>query len=109
MRTLNIVQASHKAAEIVQRNPDMLKLYELAVRRFGEGELHAAVLDLMSDVVMSETRRNDVLESNESALSFCCGVWIQFLLVEIAGIKQDQLRELAQKVFQHSTPQRTLH
>jgi hypothetical protein len=37
--------------------------------------------------------------SNENMLSFFCGVWIQYLLVEIAGVRKDNLRSLAQDAF----------
>lgn len=109
MRPLNILQASHKAVEIVQRNADMSKLYDQAVRKFGEGELHATVLGLMTDTLLVEEAQHDVLSNSESTLSFCCGMWIQFLLVEIAGVPRDQLKQLAGKVFRQSARARTLH
>lgn len=109
MKPLNILQASYKAAEIVQRNSDLSKLYDQAVRKFGEGELHVALLDLMTNATLSEADRNEVFSSSESTLSFCCGMWIQFLLVEIAGIPREQLKELATQAARQGTRPQTLH
>jgi hypothetical protein len=42
-------------------------------------------------------------------LSFFCGIWIQFLLMEIAGVKRDKLQALAKKVFREIQDKQPLH
>jgi hypothetical protein len=42
-------------------------------------------------------------------LSFFCGVWIQFLLVEIAGVSKDKLRTLAKKIYDETNRNVAVH
>ena len=110
MKHLTLINASRKAEEILQRNKDMCRLYKQAIRQFGEGELRTAVLDLMLDLVISkENISKEIFTNKGSLLSFCCGAWIQFLLVEVAGISKDQLRELAKRVFPQNENPKLVH
>jgi hypothetical protein len=40
---------------------------------------------------------------------FFCGVWIQFLLVEVAGVKKDKLKALAQTAFSGALDVKSIH
>jgi len=96
---LNLIEACEKAAEIVSHAHEMDRLYHRAVQCLGEGELRMGILSMAAEAVEDESLRDEVFISDDSMLSFLCGIWIQFLLIEIAGVKKEKLRALAQKVF----------
>ncbi len=96
---LNLIDACDKAAKIVSLGQEMSTLYRMAVQCRGAGELRMEILSIAADALQDEDMKNEVFVSNESMLSFLCGVWIQFLLIEIAGVKKEQLKSLAKAVF----------
>ena len=98
-KRLHFVEASRKAVDILLHNNETARLYQLAVKRFGEGELQLTILNLVSDVMEDENLQSEIFASDASLLSFFSGIWIQFLLVEIAGMQKEKLQALAQKIF----------
>jgi hypothetical protein len=108
-KRLHFVEASRKAVDILLCNGETARLYQLAVKRFGEGELHLTILNLVSDVIADENLQSEMFASDASMLSFFSGVWIQFLLVEIAGIRKEKLQALARNIFEESPPGKYLH
>lgn len=106
---LTLPEACRQAVEIVCRNRDVDRLYSKAIRSIGEGELLTGIMDMAADAVQDENLREEVFASNESMLSFLCGVWMQFLLTEIAGIKTEKLRSLAQMVFDDARKDISIH
>jgi len=108
-KRLHFVEASRKAVDILLHNDETARLYQLAVKRFGEGELQLTILNLVSDVMEDENLQSEIFASDASLLSFFSGIWIQFLLVEIAGMQKEKLQALAQKIFEESPQGKYLH
>ena len=108
-KRLHFVEASRKAVDILLHNNETARLYQLAVKRFGEGELQLTILNLVSDVMEDENLQSEIFASDASLLSFFSGIWIQFLLVEIAGMQKEKLQALAQKIFDESPQGKYLH
>lgn len=106
---LSLTEACRQAAEIVSQAHEMEHLYRRAVRYMGEGELVTGILDMAAEAIQDESLRDEVFVSDESMLSFLCGIWIQFLLIEIAGVKKEKLRSLAQQVFLDTQKNPSLH
>lgn len=106
---LTLTEACRQAAGIVSQAHEMEHLYQKAVRSLGEGELLTGILNLATDAMQDEGLRDEVFVSDESLLSFLCGVWIQYLLIEIAGVKKEKLRSLAQEVFKETQKTAYLH
>lgn len=106
---LNLIEACDKAMGIVSRIHELNQLYDAAVQSLGEGELRTGILELAMEALRDEQLKEEVFSNSESMLSFFCGIWIQFLLVEIAGIQKDELRALASKAFQEIHAKQALH
>ena len=106
---LTLTEACRQAAEIVSQAREMEHLYNRAVRYMGKGELLTGILDMAADAIQDEGLRDEVFVSDESLLSFLCGIWIQYLLIEIAGVKKEKLRSLAQQVFRDTQKDTSLH
>lgn len=87
----------------------MNQLYNRALKDFGEGELRTGILNLAVEAFHDEELKEEVFAADESMLSFFCGIWIQFLLTEIAGIEKDKLQSLARKVFKEIHEKQSLH
>lgn len=96
---LNLIDACDKAAAIISEAREMEKLYLRGLKCLGEGQLRSRVMDLASEAICDEQLCEEVFRSDENMVSFLCGVWVQFLLVEVAGVKKDKLKLLAKKVF----------
>jgi len=96
---LTLIEACDKAADIISHSRHLDKLYRKAVGSLGEGELRNNILTMVTDAIQDERLRDEVLVSNDNMLGFMCGVWIQFLLLEIGEVKKDNLQKLAQKAF----------
>ena len=109
MKPETLVEASRYAIDIIQRNPELARVYKEAVQRYGEGELHLTVLELITHAFQEGKLEEDVFKSPENLLSFCCGAWIQFLLVEVAGIKKTDLLAVAKKLFRETHTNRSIH
>lgn len=108
-KTLNFIEGCDKALEVVSRAQEMEQLYRRALKDFGEGELRTGILDLAVQAFQDEELKKEVFATDEGMLSFFCGIWIQFLLTEIAGIKRDKLQALAKKVFKEIHEKQPLH
>lgn len=108
-KRLNLIEGCDKAVEIVSRAQEMKQLYRQALKNFGEGELRTGILDLAVDSFQDEDVKREVFSCDESMLAFFCGIWIQFLLTEIAGVKKDKLQALARKVFREIQEKQPLH
>lgn len=106
---MTLLQACRDSAKILQRNPELAAMYRDAVRRYGEGELFLALMDLMAKAYEDGALEEAVFKNPQSLLSFCCGAWIQFLLVEVAGMKKADLHAVARKIFKETHSNRSLH
>ena len=106
---LNLIQSCDRAVEMVSQARGLAKLYAKAVHSMGEGELRTGIMDLAVRVIQDEALNDEVFSSDEDMLSFLCGIWIQFLLIEIAGIDKGKLKAVARKVFQEIQDKTTLH
>jgi len=106
---LRWIGACEKAREIVSRSNEMSHLHGLAIQYYGEGELRTGIMSLAFEAVQDENLRDEVFANEEKMLSFFCGIWIQFLLTEIAGLNGEDLRILAMKVFKDVHGRHALH
>lgn len=106
---LSVLTACDKAEAIVARSHEIDILYRKALQYLGEGALRSQVLDMATDAFSDEGLVKEVFCCDENMLSFFCGVWIQYLLIEIAGIRRDNLRNMAQEVFLDMVESRYLH
>jgi hypothetical protein len=66
-------------------------------------------MSLAADAIQDEKLSQEVFVSNENMVSFLCGVWIQFLLVEMAGVKKERLKTLTQKAFPTALGDNSVH
>ena len=97
--TINLIEACDTAFGIITQAHEMDKLYRKAIRCLGEGNLRSGVMNLAAEAIDDEKLSQEVFLSDENMVSFLCGVWIQFLLVEVAGLKKDKLKDLTKKAF----------
>ncbi|MEJ5348138.1 MAG: hypothetical protein WHS46_05570 [Desulfosoma sp.] len=109
MQSMTLVDACRYSTQILQRNPELAAIYRDAVRRYGEGELLLSLMNLIAQAYEDGKLEEDVFKNPHSLLSFCCGAWIQFLLVEVAGIKKADLHAVARKIFKETHSNRSLH
>ncbi len=107
--TLNLIEACETASGIVTQAREIDKLYRKAIQCLGEGNLRSGVMNLAAEAIRDERLSREVFISDDNMVSFLCGVWIQFLLVEVAGIKQDKLKDLAQRAFGETAKSMLLH
>jgi len=108
-KKMTLIEACDRACCIVIQTQQMDALYRKGVQSLGEGKLRNGVMSLAAEAIRDENLREEVFISNENVVSFLCGVWIQFLLVEVAGVKKDRLRELTRKAFGEIHEDRLLH
>jgi hypothetical protein len=108
-KKMNLIEACDKACCIIVQAKDLDKLYRKGIRCLGEGKLRNGVMSLATDAIRDEKLSEEVFVSDENVVSFLCGVWIQFLLVEVAGLKKDKLKHLAMKAFGENLENRQLH
>ncbi len=99
MREISLLEACDRAADIILQAREIEKLYRKALQCLGEGRLRCDIMTLATEAIQDEQLSSEVFVSDESMVSFLCGVWIQFLLVEVAGVKKDKLKTLAKKAF----------
>lgn len=109
MAKLTLIEACDKAVGIISQTGEVNRLYQKAVQSLGEGQLRNNVLGLAAEAIEDEELAVEVFASNESIVSFFCGVWMQFLLVEVAGVKKDKLKMLAQQAFKCSVEGKCIH
>ena len=103
------IEACEKAKAMVASGREMGHLYRQALQYYGEGELRTEVQSSAFDAIQDEDLRHEIFANEETMLSFFCGIWIQFLLTEIAGLKGEELRTLALKVFKDFQGPQALH
>ena len=108
-KRMNLIEACDKACCIVVQAKEMDKLYRKGIRCLGEDKLRSGVMSLAAEAVRDEDLSEEVFTSDENVVSFLCGVWIQFLLVEVAGLKKDKLKVLARKALDESMESKLLH
>lgn len=106
---ITLVEACRQAAEIISQVGHIGPLYKRAVRSIGEGELRNGILDMALEAIQDESLCREVMISRENMLSFLCGVWIQYLLVEIAGVKKEKLRTLAEQIYRDNQENASFH
>ena len=109
MAKLNLIQACDRAIGIISQTREMEKLYLRALQCFGEGRLRNDIMSLAAEAIEDEKLSQEVFVSNETIVSFLCGIWIQFLLVEVAGVKKENLKALAQKAFPAALGDNSVH
>jgi hypothetical protein len=106
---LKWTEACDKAREIVSRGHEMDHLYRRALQHYGEGELRAGILSLALEAIEDQNLKDEVFVNDEGMLSFFCGLWLQFLLTEIGGVKKEDLRSMALTAFKDISGPRVLH
>jgi hypothetical protein len=106
---LKWIEACDKARMMVAGRQEMAHLYHQALQYYGEGELRTGILSLACEAIQDEDLRDEIFASEEGMLSFFCGIWIRFLLTEIAGLKGEELRNLALRVFKDYHGRQALH
>jgi len=106
---LRWIDVCEKAGEVVSRSNEMRHLHSRALRYYGEGELRTEIMSLAFEAFQDTSLRDEVITNKEAMLSFFCGIWIQFLLTEIAGLSGDDLRSLAVKAFKDIHGRHALH
>ena len=87
----------------------MKNLYLKAAQSLGAGELHVEIMNNATDALADESLCAEVFSSDESLLSFMCGIWIQFLLVDIAGVKKTRLTTFALNLLIGDQDRRVIH
>ncbi len=106
---MNLIEACDTASGIIIQAREIERLYRKGIQCLGEGKLRSGVMSLATEAIRDERLSEEVFISNENMVSFLCGVWIQFLLVEVAGLKKDKLKHLARKVFGETMENKVLH
>jgi hypothetical protein len=109
MAKFNLIEACDRAVNIISQAREIDGLYRKAIQCFGEGRLRSDVMNLAAEAIQDERLSEEVFVSNENMVSFFCGIWIQFLLVEVAGVKKDKLKTLAQKAFSGALDDKSIH
>jgi hypothetical protein len=107
--TMNLIEACDKAFGIITQTREIDKLYRKGLQCLGEGELRSGVISLAAEAIREGKLGAEVFISNESVVSFLCGAWIQFLLIEVAGLDKDKLTTLAQQALGESAGRKLLH
>jgi len=106
---MNIIEACDKAAGIISQARGLNRLYRRGIRCLGDGRLRSGVMDLAAQAIKDEEISRDILLSEEKMVGFLCGIWVQFLLVEIAGVEKDRLHQIAQKAFAETVEDVSIH
>jgi len=107
--TMNLIEACDKAFGIITQAREIDLLYRKGIQCLGEGELRSGVMSLAAEVFHDDKLSEEVFISDESMVSFLCGVWIQFLLVEVAGVDKGKLKTFTQKAFEEEPGKKLLH
>lgn len=106
---MNLIDACDRAVDIISQADTIERLYHRGIQCFGEGKLRNGVMNLAAEAIQDEKLSREVFASDESMVSFLCGVWVQFLLVEVAGVKKGELKSLAQKAFSETLEKKSIH
>lgn len=94
-----IKETSLKVVGALLRNSDLAELYRRAVRQFGEGEMHSMIMETAMSAMDDEGVRDEALSSSENLFSLLCGIWVQFLLSEVAGVQKDRLQAIVREML----------
>jgi hypothetical protein len=105
----NLLSACDRALSVVLRIDEMSTLYRKALRTMDEGQLRNLILNAAVEALDDPKVLEEVLVSNDHMFSFLCGVWIQYLLTEVAGMKKENLRDLFQEMISEMQEDRCLH
>jgi hypothetical protein len=96
---LKIKDISRKVVDTLLENRELAELYRRAVQQFGEGELNTIIMDMVVKAIDDEALKEEAFSNNESLFSLFCGIWIQFLLSDIAGVHKDKLQTMVREMF----------
>jgi hypothetical protein len=107
--TINLIEACDKAFGIITQTREIDKLYRKGIQCLGEGKLRSGVISLAAEAIRDGQLSEEVFIDEESVVSFLCGAWIQFLLIEVAGVEKEKLKTLAQQAFEQNSRKRLLH
>jgi hypothetical protein len=105
----NLISACDRALCVVLRIDEMSTLYRKALRTYGEGPLRSLILNAAVDALDDPNVSMEVFTSGDHMFSFLCGVWLQFLLTEVAGLKKENLRALFEKMIIEVQESKSLH
>jgi hypothetical protein len=105
----NLLSACDRALSVVLRIDEMSTLYRKALRTMDEGQLRNLILNAAVEALDDPKVLEEVMVSNDHMFSFLCGVWIQYLLTEVAGMKKENLRDLFQDMISEMQEDRCLH
>ena len=106
---MSLIDACEKAVEIIVQASEMEKLYNRAVRCVGEGPLRMCVMDMAADAIQDKCLCEEVFAGEDRLLTFFCGLWIQYLLVDIAGVKKERLGSLVRDALKCGSAPNVLH
>lgn len=104
-----IKETSLKVVGALLENGDLAELYQRAIRQFGEGEMHAMIMEIAINVMEDKDVREEAFSSNESLFSLLCGVWVQFLLSEVAGVQKDRLQSMIREMLSDVSENKVYH
>jgi hypothetical protein len=105
----NLISACDRALSVVLRIDEMSILYRKGLRAYGEGRLRGLILSAAVDALDDPNVRKEVFTSGDHTFSFLCGVWVQFLLTDVAGIRKENLRALFEKLIIEVQESKSLH
>ncbi len=105
----NLISACDRAVSVVLRIDEMSTLYRKALRSMDEGQLRNLILNAAVEALDDPKILEEVLVSDDHMFSFLCGIWIQYLLTEVAGMKKENLRALFQEMISELQEDRCLH
>ncbi|MCU0588722.1 MAG: hypothetical protein MUF52_11275 [Syntrophobacteraceae bacterium] len=105
----NLISACDRALSVVLRIDEISTLYRKALRTMDEGTLRSLMLNAAVEALEDPAILEEVLVSSDHMFSFMCGIWIQYLLMEVAGLKKESLRALFQGMISEIQEDRRLH
>ncbi|MCU0575102.1 MAG: hypothetical protein MUC41_19260 [Syntrophobacteraceae bacterium] len=105
----NLISSNDRALAVVLRLDEISVLYRKALRTMDEGSLRSLILNAAVEALDDPSVLEEVLVSGDHMFSFMCGIWIQFLLTEVAGMKKESLRELFKGMMWDMQEDRCLH
>lgn len=101
--------ACDRAMTIVLKNPEIKKLHQKAEAIYTPGELKIRVLEYALQSLEKDENARSFFIDEESLTSFFCGIWIQFLLIEVGGMEAEKLKTIARDIFRENLRSITIH
>ncbi|SFM73017.1 hypothetical protein [Thermodesulforhabdus norvegica] len=101
--------ACDRAMAIVLKNSELKKLYRKAEATYTPGELKIRVLEQAVQSMEKDENARNFFADEESLTSFFCGIWIQFLLIEVGGMEAEKLKTVARDIFRENLRSVTIH